>query len=52
MSVPFCVIGKAAMKMTSSTSRTSMSGVTFMSALRVGRLGASTASAPRCFLVT
>ena len=52
MSVPFCVIGSAAMKITSSTSRTSMSGVTFMSALRAGRLGASTASAPRCFLVT
>ena len=36
MSVPFCVIGSAAMKMTSSTSSTSISGVTFMSALACG----------------
>ena len=30
--MPFCVSGRAAMKMISSTSSTSMSGVTFMSA--------------------
>ena len=39
MSVPFCVIGSAAMKITSSTSSTSMSGVTFMSAVGVRHLG-------------
>ena len=33
MSRPFCVSGRAAMKMTSSTSSTSIIGVTFMSAL-------------------
>ena len=36
MSVPFCVIGSAAMKMTSSTSSTSIIGVTFMSAVGCG----------------
>ena len=38
MSTPFWVSGRAAMKMTSSTSRTSMSGVTFMSALTCAAL--------------
>ena len=36
MSMPFCVSGRAAMKMMRSTSSTSMSGVTFMSALACG----------------
>jgi hypothetical protein len=36
MSIPFCVSGKAAMKITMSTSSTSMSGVMFMSALACG----------------
>jgi hypothetical protein len=52
MSVPFCVIGNAAMKITRRTSRTSISGVTFMSARLRGVDGARTASAPRCFRVT
>ena len=36
MSSPFCVSGSAAMKMIRSTSSTSISGVTFMSALACG----------------
>ena len=48
MSTPFCVSGSAAMKMTSSTSSTSISGVTFMSALTFGASPTTTASAPWC----
>ena len=36
MSIPFWLSGSAAMKMTSRTRSTSMSGVTFMSALACG----------------
>src|SRR2546423_7103920 len=48
MSTPFCVSGRAAMKMTISTSSTSMSGVMFMSALACGTSPLTTLSAPRC----
>jgi len=45
MSTPRCVSGSAAMKMMSSTSRTSMSGVTFMShATESSRLRGASAS--------
>ena len=48
MSMPFCVSGSAAMKMMSSTSSTSMSGVTFMSALAWSSLALTLSSAPKC----
>src|SRR6476619_8623325 len=48
MSTPFCVRGSAAMKMTSSTSSTSLSGVTFMSELACGTSPLTTFSAPKC----
>ena len=48
MSTPFWVSGRAAMKMMSSTSSTSMSGVTFMSALACGTSPRTTFSAPKC----
>ena len=48
MSMPFCVIGRAAMKMTSSTSSTSIIGVTFMSAVACGISAVTTLSAPKC----
>ena len=47
MSTPFCVSGRAAMKITRSTSSTSMSGVTFMSELARGTSAVTTLSAPR-----
>ena len=47
MSRPFCVRGSAAMKMTISTSSTSMSGVMFMSELACGISAVTTFSAPR-----
>ena len=46
--MPFWVSGSAAMKMISSTSSTSMSGVTFMSALACGISPLTTFSAPKC----
>ena len=48
MSTPFWVSGSAAMKMISSTSSTSISGVTFMSALACGVSPVTTRSAPWC----
>src|SRR5918993_3320565 len=48
MSMPFCVSGRAAMKMMRSTRSTSMSGVTFMSALACGVSALTTRSAPKC----
>ena len=48
MSMPFWVSGSAAMKMIRSTSSTSMSGVTFMSALACGVSPVTTRSAPKC----
>src|SRR5689334_7813663 len=48
MSTPFCVSGRAAMKMTSRTRSTSISGVTFMSALTFGASPRMTVSAPWC----
>jgi hypothetical protein len=47
MSTPRCVAGSVAMKMTRSTSSTSMSGVTFMSALACGVSAGDDAVAPR-----
>jgi hypothetical protein len=46
MSSPFCDSGRAAMKMTSSTSSTSIIGVMFMSAFGSGILALKTESAP------
>ena len=48
MSRPFWLSGSAAMKMTSSTSSTSISGVTFMSALACGISPLTFSSAPKC----
>src|SRR5437899_2694990 len=47
--MPFWVSGSAAMKMTMSTSSTSMSGVMFMSALACGTDALTTFSAPKCW---
>src|SRR5262245_50892410 len=48
MSRPFCESGRAAMKMTSSTSSTSIIGVMFMSPDTSSFLPMNTVSAPKC----
>src|SRR5438046_7986250 len=49
MSSPRCDSGRAAMKMTRSTSSTSIIGVMFMSALACGIEALKTFSAPKCW---